>query len=103
MVSEEEWSVMKSHFTYDAEIVVTRTKSGPELLSSEPAVCVECVNRRKEEEEREKLTYSRVPVYVRLLTGADKDPDPKVLKTIDVAPCCTFSSLDNMSQTGPGL
>ena len=69
---------MKGHFSFDAAIVVTRTRSGPQLLSSEPAVCVECVNRRKEEEEREKLKYSRVPVFVRLLTGADKDPDPKV-------------------------
>ena len=80
MVSEEEWSVMKGHFSFDAEIVVTRTKSGPELLSSDPPVCVECVNRRMEEEEREKLTYSRLPVYVRLQTGADKDPDPKVMR-----------------------
>ena len=80
MVSEEEWSVMKGHFSFDAEIVVTRTKSGPELLSSDPEVCVECVNRRMEEEEREKLTYSRLPVYVRLQTGADKDPDPKVMQ-----------------------
>ena len=102
MVSEEEWTVMKSHFSYDAEIVVTRNKSGAELLSSEPAVCQECVNRRKEEEEREKLTYSRVPVYVRLLTGADKDPDPKVMKIIDVE-SSIVSSLENLSQTGPGL
>ena len=70
------------------------------MLSSEPAVCQECVNRRKEEEEREKLTYSRVPVYVRLLTGADKDPDPKVMKIIDVE-SCIVSSLENFSQTGP--
>ena len=103
MVSEEEWSVIKDQFYFDEEIYVTRNRSGPELLRSYPPVCVECVDRRMEEEEREKLTYSRLPVYVRLLTGADKDPDPKVLKTIDVAPGCALSSLENLFQTGSGL
>ena len=84
MVSEEEWSVIKDQFYFDEEIYVTRNRSGPELLRSYPPVCVECVDRRMEEEEREKLTYSRLPVYVRLLTGADKDPDPKVPRPAQV-------------------
>ena len=87
MVSEEEWSVIKDQFYFDEEIYVTRNRSGPELLRSFPPVCVECVDRRMEEEEREKLTYSRLPVYVRLLTGADKDPDPKVPPTARVVNC----------------
>jgi hypothetical protein len=67
MVSEDEWSAIRSHFTIDAEIVVTRNKPGcpAGLLSSAPSVCDECLRRRQDDEEKEKLIYSRVPVYIR--------------------------------------
>ena len=75
MVSEDEWSVIKKLFEVDSEIVVTRTKSGPELLASDPPVCTECVCRRVEEEEKERLVYRGVPLFIRMVSGAEKLPN----------------------------
>ena len=68
MVSEDEWSVLKKMFSIDKEICITRNRGGflfsgyslpnsatgdnentmqHELLSSEPKVCLECVERRR--------------------------------------------------------
>ena len=57
MVSEEEWSHIKSLFNVDREICVTRNKTEnvgecSELLTSEPKVCQQCVKARCEQEEQ---------------------------------------------------
>ncbi len=76
MVSEEEWGHIRRFFEVDTDIVVTRNKKHPSsadesLFSSTPEPCGDCVRKRHEEEERERLTYRNVHVYVRQLTAAE--------------------------------
>ena len=78
MVSEEEWSILKEHFTIDHEISVTRNRNSTIsefLLSSEPPVCDECLAKRERDEENEQLQYRNVTVYVRRLTGTERIPE----------------------------
>lgn len=51
MVSEDEWGHIRKFFQVDHTISVVRNKDGPELLSSDPKVCAECLAKRKEQEE----------------------------------------------------
>ncbi|TRY79895.1 hypothetical protein TCAL_10043 [Tigriopus californicus] len=94
MVSEDEWGHIRKFFQVDHTISVVRNKEGPELLSSDPKVCAECLAKRKEQEELEKLCYTNVPVYVRRLTGSDKTPVFLDYKDPD------FSSSDAITPTG---
>lgn len=79
MVTEEEWSQIERFFKVDTDIVVTRNRASTPsfseaVFSSSPSVCEECVKKRHEDEEKERLRYRDVPVYVRQLT--DKQPRP---------------------------
>ena len=98
MVSEEEWAILKEHFSIDTEICVTRNRDVTTefLLSTEPPVCDECLGKsfffffhivflftfflsfaakRCREEEEELLVYRNVTVYVRRLTGSERLPE----------------------------
>ena len=58
MISEDEWSLMKSNFTVDKEISVSRNKTdNAEFFATEPPVCDECLEKRCREEEEEQLIY----------------------------------------------
>ena len=58
MISEDEWSLMKSNFTVDKEISVSRNKTDQaEFFATEPPVCDECLEKRCREEEEEQLIY----------------------------------------------
>lgn len=86
MVSEEEYSVMKTLFVADQDICVTRNKSSDDcdfLLESEPPACDECVVNRCKEEEDELLNYRNVTVYVRRLTGGEQPTPTKDLSDPD--------------------
>lgn len=82
---EEEWENIKKHFNVDHEISVKRNRnivngggeggSGELVLQSVPQVCNECVRRRYEQEEQDKLVYKDVVVFVRRLAGGEKFPD----------------------------
>ena len=93
MVSEDEWSSIRRLFQIDKEICVKRNRGyfhssnlsktpnsngdtlHQELLSSEPKVCIECVEKRSYEDMKERLTYTNAPIYVRKLTGSEKCND----------------------------
>ena len=52
MVSEDEWTVMKSNFIIDKEISVMRNKDDKYgCFSTEPTICGECMELRIKEEE----------------------------------------------------
>ena len=76
MISEDEWTVMKSNFTADKEISVSRNKNDKsEFFSTEPPVCDECLDRRCQEEEELQLDYKNVTVYIRRLTSGERPPE----------------------------
>jgi len=76
MVSEDEWSIMKSNFTVDKEISVSRNKTDQnEFFATEPPVCDECLEKRCREEEEEQLIYRNVTVYIRRLTSGERPPE----------------------------
>ena len=101
MVSEDEWAIIKNLFEVDKEICVKRNRGlflvpslggsdrieeengcqqssfeSDELFSSEPKVCIECVERRRQQELDEKLIYTNQPIFVKKLTGTEKCEDP---------------------------
>ena len=56
MVSEAEWSQIKSLFDIDKEISVTRIKTDKsEFFSTDPPVCYKCFEERVREVEKEQL------------------------------------------------
>ena len=76
MISEDEWTVMKSNFTADKEISVSRNKNDKsEFFSTEPPVCDECLEKRCQEEEELQLDYKNVTVYIRRLTSGERPPE----------------------------
>ena len=50
MVYEEEWKELARMFKVDCEIQVRRHFEGPEVLTSEPSVCQNCVKERVKQE-----------------------------------------------------
>ena len=65
MISEDEWSLMKSNFTVDKEISVSRNKTdNAEFFATEPPVCDECLEKRCREEEEEQLIYRWFKVHI---------------------------------------
>ena len=70
MISEDEWSIMKSNFTVDKEISVSRNKTDQaEFFATEPPVCDECLEKRCREEEEEQL-INHIPVNVLEASGS---------------------------------
>ena len=63
MVSEDEWRLLRRHFSADRAISVSRNRAGNELLASDPPVCYEFVSKRHEMEEQVRSKFLSHFVY----------------------------------------